>query len=350
MIKYSVRSRQLIDIVGDIKRKKIVLSPYFQRNLVWRLIHKQDFIKTILLGYPFPQIFLAKGGIDIDDLTSISMIVDGQQRMNSILGFIDNKFEVEGVYFNTLNKDEKEIFLTYEIAIIELQMESNDPNIKEVFKRLNRTFYSLTNIEKIATEYAPSELMLVASMLTKEIELKLRKDDHSIDPNIPEDFIRWGIKKKIESFNSLVLNTAIFTNYEISRKVHLQIILNLLGTIERGFFNRNIPESMIEEYAETFKNKDEIIDKLDKIAKLYLDANFSAKSYWFNKTNFFSLVIFLYNHFENVTSKISPVQLKQKLTAFEKELPEDYQLASKEAVNNKKERVLRDNYLTQILG
>jgi hypothetical protein len=49
MIKYSVRSRQLIDIIGDIKRNKVILAPYFQRNLVWRLIHKQDFIKTILL-------------------------------------------------------------------------------------------------------------------------------------------------------------------------------------------------------------------------------------------------------------------------------------------------------------
>ncbi len=348
MIKYAVRSRQLIDIVGDIKRRKIVLSPYFQRNLVWRLIHKQDFIKTILLGYPFPQIFLAKGGIDIDDMTSTSMIVDGQQRMNSIVDFVDNRFEVGNLYFNDLGKDEKETFLTYEVAIIELQMESNDPNIKEVFKRLNRTFYSLTNIEKIATEYAPSELMLVASMLTKEIELKLPKDNHTMDPNIPEDFIKWGVKKKIENFNSLVLDTAIFTNYEISRKVHLQIILNILGTIERGFFNRNIPESMIEEYAELFEKKDEVIDKLDKIAKKYLDAKFSENSYWYNKTNFFSLVVFLYNNYENVTSDLSPLLLKKKLTTFEKTLPEDYQLASKEAVNNKKERILRDGYLSSI--
>jgi hypothetical protein len=50
MIKYAVRSRQLIDIVGDIKRNKIVVSPYFQRNLVWRLIHKQDFIKTNIVN------------------------------------------------------------------------------------------------------------------------------------------------------------------------------------------------------------------------------------------------------------------------------------------------------------
>jgi uncharacterized protein with ParB-like and HNH nuclease domain len=77
MIKYAIRARQLIDIVGDVKHCKIIISPYFQRNLVWRLIHKQDFVKTILLGYPFPQIFLAKGGINVDELTSTSLIVDG---------------------------------------------------------------------------------------------------------------------------------------------------------------------------------------------------------------------------------------------------------------------------------
>src|SRR4051812_36318286 len=100
MIKYNVRSRQLIDIIGDVKREKIVISPYFQRNLVWRLIHKQDFIKTILLGFPFPQIFLAKGGLNVEELTSISLIVDGQQRMSSILEFVDGEFAVDGEYYN----------------------------------------------------------------------------------------------------------------------------------------------------------------------------------------------------------------------------------------------------------
>lgn len=67
MIKYSVRSRQLIDIVNDIKNNRIIVSPYFQRNLVWREIHKIDFIKTILMGLPFPQIFIANGDINIEE-------------------------------------------------------------------------------------------------------------------------------------------------------------------------------------------------------------------------------------------------------------------------------------------
>lgn len=348
MIKYSVRSRQLIDIVGDIKRSKIILSPYFQRNLVWRLIHKQDFIKTILLGFPFPQIFLAKGGIDINNLTSTSLVVDGQQRMKSIIEYLDNTFEVDGAYFEDLSREEKDGFLTYEVAIIELQMEANDPNIKSVFQRLNRTFYSLTNIEKLATEYAPSEFMLVANLLSKEIELKMPKDDHLLDPNVPESFIKWGEKKKLNNFHTLILESFVFTSYEISRKVHLMTVLNLLATIERGFFNRNIPVSMLEDYKEDYPNKDEIVEKLDKVAKKYLEMNLDAGSYWLNKANFFSLTYALFENFEEITQVFSGPDLKSKLIDFEAHLPDDYQLAAKEAVNNKRERMLRHNYISKL--
>ncbi|NTW06720.1 MAG: DUF262 domain-containing protein [Syntrophaceae bacterium] len=346
MIKYSVRSRQLIDVVGDIKRSKIVISPYFQRNLVWRLIHKQDFVKTILLGYPFPQIFLAKGGIDVDELTSISLIVDGQQRMKSIIDFIDGKFDVEGFYFNDLTRSEKDAFLTYEIAIIELQLEADNPEIKEVFQRLNRTFYSLTNIEKLSTEYAPSEIMLLAKLLSKDLEPKLPKE-HNIDPNIPESFILWAQRKKVTYFNKLILECNIFSAYEVSRKVPLMILLNILGTIERGFFNRNIPASMLDEYADNYPNKDEVIERLENVAKFYIDMDLPSNSYWINKANFFSLIVIFYNNPEILTN--TPRSIKEKLINFEKTLPEDYQLAAKEAVNNKKERIKRNQHLEKIL-
>lgn len=349
MIKYNVRSRQLIDLVGDVKREKIILSPYFQRNLVWRLIHKQDFIKTILLGYPFPQIFLAKGGINVEELTSISLIVDGQQRMNSIMEYIENAFPVDDKYYQDLSKVEKDDFLKYEIAIMELQMESNNPEIKDVFQRLNRTFYSLTNIERLSTEYAPSEFMLLAKLLTKEIEPKLPKDEIFIDPNVPESFIKWSINKKIKNFNELILDSGIFTRYEISRKVHLMLVLNILGTIERGFYNRNISTSILEEYSESFPDKDDLVSKLEEIAKKYIALKLPQSSYWYNKANFFSLIIVMYNEFDKLITNGNEKEIVKKLKKFERNLPEDYSLSAKEAVNNKKERSLRNKYLEKIL-
>jgi hypothetical protein len=250
--------------------------------------------------------------------------------MNSIIQFIDGDFSVDGKYFNDLNRLEKDSFLTYEIAIIELQLEGDNPEIKEIFQRLNRTFYSLTNIEKLSTEYAPSEIMLVAKLISKEIEPKLPKE-HYIDPNIPES-----------------LEGNIFSAYEVSRKVPLMIILNILGTIERGFFNRNIPVKMLEEYSDDYPNKDEVIERLEHIAKFYSAMNFIENSYWVNKANFFSIIIFLYQNYD-IVHKRDPLEIKEKLDQFEKELPNEYQLAAKEAVNNKKERIIRDKHLRRLI-
>lgn len=79
-----------LDLVNDIKNGKLIPDAYFQRNLVWRDIHNKDFIKTILLGYPFPQIFISKGKVNVANMTTTSCIVDGQQRTNAITQFIDN--------------------------------------------------------------------------------------------------------------------------------------------------------------------------------------------------------------------------------------------------------------------
>src|SRR5438034_6514299 len=144
MTQYKVRSRDLVDIVNDINAGSIILSPFFQRKLVWRLAHKVDFIKTILLGYPFPEIFTSRGTLDVDTMRSTSCIVDGQQRMNAIKEFIEGGFDVDGESYANLTPAQKEKFLKYEIAIIDLDLPQEHPTIIEIFKRLNRTFYALS--------------------------------------------------------------------------------------------------------------------------------------------------------------------------------------------------------------
>ena len=100
------------------------MSPYFQRNLVWRDLHKVDFIKTILLGYPFPQIFIAKGTIDLENMSTTSCIVDGQQRMSAIVEFIKDKYRVDNKLFSELEPKQKEEFLKYQVPIIDLDIDN----------------------------------------------------------------------------------------------------------------------------------------------------------------------------------------------------------------------------------
>jgi hypothetical protein len=347
MIKYNVRSRQLVDLVSEMKRGKLIISPHFQRNLVWRTIHKVDFIKTILLGYPFPQIFLAKGELNAEELTTTSVVVDGQQRMNAILEFIDNEYPVDNKLYKGLAKEDRDEFLKYEIALIELEMESDDPEIIEIFHRLNRTFYSLTKIEKLATEYAASEFMLVAKLLSKEINFEDAKPKH-LDPNIPEEFKSWGRKMELFDFQRLIVDSPIFTNYEVSRKVHLMFVLNVLGTIERGIFNRNISESILEDYKDEFSGKEQIVKNLNIVAKFYNGLRLARNSYWYNKANSFTLIHLFYDQIDKLAT-MDKQSTKEKLNTFESNLPEAFQLAAKEGVNNRKERSLRYNAMKELL-
>lgn len=352
MIDYRVRSVSLLNLVNDVKKGRLIPDAYFQRNLVWRDIHNKDFIKTILLGYPFPQIFISKGKIDVASMSTISCIVDGQQRTNAIIKFVDNQFEVDGRYYNNLTEEEKSNFLKYEVAVIELDLENDDPKVQEIFQRINRTSNSLSIIEKMASEYSTAEYMLVAKLLANEIELDFEatQEDLREDPNIPKDFFIWAKRQKVNKFQSLITEKGIFTTRDIARKVHLMHILNMMSTVLTDFFNRNEKTtSLLNDYGIDFYDKDEIVYKFEKTADTILKLKLRQKSIWFNKSNSFSLIIGIAK-LGNEIDSINLEKLKYNLEKFEQDIPGDFKLASTEGVNNKKERELRNTYVVQILN
>jgi len=354
MTRYQVRSKELIDLINDIKNKRLIMSPYFQRNLVWRQVHKVDFIETILLGFPFPQIFIAKGNIDLDTMTTTSCIVDGQQRMNAIVEYIKGKFKVRNKFFNELDPNVRESFFKYQIPIIDLDLDNDAPEVIEIFQRLNRTFYSLSTIEKLSTEYASSEYMLFAKSLCKEVDFQDEdSDDYDIlplqvDPNIPNSFIDWALNNKSKYYQELVLEKSIFSSYQLTRQVHLMFTLNVVSTIKNDFFNRNdLTTRYLDEFSEILDNKDDMFHIIELASEKILELNFDKKSYWYNKANIFSLICFLAKN-PDVISKDKQTIL-DALQAFENDLPEEYRISAKEGVNNKKERLTRDKYLKDIL-
>lgn len=350
MVDYRVRSVSLLDLVNDIRSGKLIPDAYFQRNLVWRDIHNKDFIKTILLGYPFPQIFISKGKVNVTNMTTTSCIVDGQQRTNAIMQFIDNEFDVDGNFFENLSEYEQTNFLKYEVAVIELDLNNDDPRVQEIFQRINRTSNSLTAIEKIASEYSTSEYMLVAKLICNQINIDIEEDVDNFkeDPNIPKEFYKWANTMKVKKSQALFTDKNIFTVREISRKVHLQYTLNIMTSVIAGIFNRNEKANeFLDDYFYEFVNKDEIVENFEKVSDLYLRFKLRTKSIWNTKSNFFSLFIVTYNNYERINSSITDFVIK--LEEFENNLPEDYKLSATEAVNNRKERQLRNDYIQSLV-
>jgi len=354
MIKYTIRSIALLNIVNDVKAGRLIPDAYFQRNLVWREVHKKDFIETVLQGYPFPQMFFSRGKIDIEKMTSTSCIVDGQQRTNAIIEFVDNKFAVDGRQFKDLNVIEKGEFLKYEIAVVELDLDNDSPHVLEIFKRLNRTANSLTTIEKLASEYAPTEYMYVARLLANDtdpadVQADLEEEDWRIDPNLPLELVQWAKTKEPSLFEKLVSKLNVFSEREIARKVHLMYVLNIMSTILGGFFNRNErTSSLLEDYKDNFAEKDFIYDLIYRSLAVVNSLQLESNTFWAAKANFFSLVVAIAKRLETGQG-IDSHTTREALMAFAANPEGSYALAAREAVNNKQERQHRHQRVATLL-
>lgn len=366
-LEYTVRSREIIDLMANMKNAALTLSPYFQRNLVWRDAHRRDFIDTILKGYPFPQIFLARGPLDVEKMTASQAVVDGQQRLNAIRDFVDGKLDVGGRYFKDLNQAEKESFLKYEVAVIDFDLDAGDERLKDVFHRLNRTFYSLSAIEKIASEYSASEFLLVARVLAGEILKEIPADVEELaeiggegdqgeipanifsrDPGIGEDKWAWILEQAEGPFSIIVKSKNIFSAFEFDRKVPLMFTLNVMSTYLAGYYNRNDRvRKFLDDRAEEFPEKGEVLKVLNATADYIEAMNLPDNSPWWNKANFFTLVVEL----ARVPAlREEPAEAAaDKLTNFAANFPEDYTLAAREAVNGKAQRELRADNVRQLL-
>jgi hypothetical protein len=250
---------------------------------------------------------------------------------------------------------EKEAFLKYEIAIIDPDLQQDDPKIIELFKRLNRTFYALSAIEKLSTEFGSSEFMLTAKLLAGELKEDPSSEDsidptrHEYDPNLSPEFVAWAGKQKVAAYGRLVLESTMFTKQEIARQVHLMFTLNIMATVLDGYYNRN--ENAIrylDSRADIFNERQEIVKKIEDAATTFNKLRFPANSYWYGKSNAFTLLVTLFNLHQDLAQLEAPA-LRQKLLKFGENPPPDYALAAKEAVNNKRERLTRATYVTKIV-
>lgn len=131
-------------------RDLLDLNPPYQRRSVWNQKYKDDFIDTVLNGYPSPAIFLYR---EIrDDGISKYSVVDGKQRLSTLFEFAENKFPVSdkatitrlrGLSFKELETEVKQSFWTYQFAV-ESVPSTDEKIINDIFDRINRNVSKLT--------------------------------------------------------------------------------------------------------------------------------------------------------------------------------------------------------------
>lgn len=82
----------ILEIYQKVQSKKLVLDPDYQRNPIWKPDKKTAFIESLYMGIIIPPIYVVEiPGESILDGVSYE-VVDGKQRLTTILEFIENKF------------------------------------------------------------------------------------------------------------------------------------------------------------------------------------------------------------------------------------------------------------------
>lgn len=333
-------NKSIIDLYKKIKSSNLILRPSFQRKLVWRKNHKFNFIKTILDNYPFPEIYIATGEIDVATMTETEVVVDGQQRLSTIRDYIDSTGDFANQNsvpnFNFLDTDIQKDFLSYKVIVRELGNISEDI-VNDIFQRINSTEYSLNTMEKINASYYENPFLVFCKKL-------LENCDTYDDP----------IAKDISCFFN---ENMIFTDNDIRRMIDLQFMMIIIISLEIGYFNRTSEiNNFLKKYNEDFLIGGKIEIKLHTIIIFINNLNLAANSYWLNKANIFTLIIELSKvDLASVGIKL----LQEKLLNLDKmyfdkdESNQEfnkYMEVAKEAVNDKKSRVSRGLFISNILN
>jgi Protein of unknown function DUF262 len=147
--KYSI-----LEIANWMRTRELIVNTEYQRaGRLWPRTAKSYFIDTIIKGFPFPKLYFHER-IDKEHRRPHREIVDGQQRVGTIVEFIEDKFalsgtseEFAGLKFSEMSEQEKEQFYSYPVSV-DVIRNAERSDILEMFRRMNAYTLPLNEAEK----------------------------------------------------------------------------------------------------------------------------------------------------------------------------------------------------------
>jgi hypothetical protein len=123
------------------QKGKIISSEIdFQRNLVWNITKKSNFIESIILNYPIPPIYLS------ETIDGNYNIIDGLQRTSALNEFYNGKFSLAGLealpryngfFFKDLPEALQSKFEDKKLTIFSLKPSTPMVVVYDLFNRIN---------------------------------------------------------------------------------------------------------------------------------------------------------------------------------------------------------------------
>jgi hypothetical protein len=278
-MKTTATNRKVRELLTGLRSGKLVPRPEFQRRLVWSNKDRVAFIETVLLGFPFPEIYVAAGDVDLDSGEANEMLVDGQQRVTTLnqyfVGAPDLKLPSAMKPYLGLSMTEKEQFLQYDVVVRDLGKLSID-DIREVFKRINATRYALNAMEIHNARYAGQY---------KEFS-------------------------EAAAQNGFFERHRVFSPGDVRRMQDTLFVLLVVTTVLSTYFNRDGEiEDYLQKYNDEFPESGTVDSELNAVFKFIDDMNLPSGSRAWKKADLFTLLV-----------EVHRAKIKNKLTLEPKAL------------------------------
>lgn len=329
------------------RQKTLELKPIFQRRPVWKGPAKSLLIDSVVRGFPVPVILLRQVQ-NVEDLSIKMEVVDGQQRLRTLLAFIDpgclpdfndetdtvtvrraHNADIAGKSFARLPLSIKRALLGYELSTHVFPATTGDELVFRIFARLNSTGLSLNNQEVRNAEFHGAFKSLV-------YELSFGNFDN---------WRKWRV----------------FPNSSIARMDEAEAVSEYILAFIAGIAAKNQKKisKFYRDNEEDFPCSDEIRQRFEATISA-VDRSFGELlpgSAFQRPALFYSLFTATYHHLYGLGSPLKRVRPKPLPTgigsAFQrvsnrirtKDLPEGVQDAMDKATGDKARRDQRHNFL-----
>jgi hypothetical protein len=339
------------DFISWQKNKSLVLSPSFQRRSVWPKAAKSLLIDTIVRGIPIPIIFLREK-TDLNTLEPMREVVDGQQRLRTLIAYIDSKLlkdydkdkdsfvvkkthnqDVAGKSFGQLDENVRRRILNYDFSVHILPSDTDDRDVLQIFARMNSTGVKLSPQELRNAEYYGVFKSLAYNLAYEQLA-------------------RW---RKWE----------IFTENDIARMVEVEETSEFLRLMMDGIQSKSQPalDEIYKTYEEDFPEAPEaarrfhnVMDKIDETLGEELSSlAFSRRALFETLFSFYYQILFgldssLKKRVKTNTITLQAVTTIKKASAviMKGDLPDELSKVLRGGTGNKESRLVRLSFLNNM--
>ncbi|WP_306148915.1 MULTISPECIES: DUF262 domain-containing protein [unclassified Roseibium] len=226
----------------------------FQRKLVWTEKQKVRLIETILIGFPMPEVYVWQQPADPETGKQRHSIVDGQQRISTMMQFVSNEWSLANRYLDhedseycncfwkDLKSETKRLFWDYVLNMRTIPSNITIDEIRSVFTRLNETDKSL-NPQEIRNAEFNGEFINTAERIADMAEFK---------------------------------SMQVFSEHQIRRMADIEFTSSLLIFLRRGLVEENTKtvNEIYDLYNDVYEESDQDVSLVRGYFKKFIDVYF----------------------------------------------------------------------------